>query len=97
MIGGVTVVNGQIVQFGSIDAAVKADGTSDSTQVQLTLEDTDGTIKALCDVSDLNKRPVWVYQWFEGLALTDKFLLFKGEINSAFHLERRRPNGQHST
>jgi hypothetical protein len=84
VIDGETVVHGQIIELGSIDAAVKVDGTSDSTQVQLTLEDTDGAIKAICDISDLNKRPVWVYQWFEGLDLDDKFLLFKGEINSPF-------------
>jgi len=77
-------VSGQIVEIGSIDSAMKADGSTDSTQVQLTLEDTDGAIKALCDVHDLHKRPVWVYQWFDGLDLADKFLLFRGEINSPF-------------
>jgi hypothetical protein len=69
---------GQIVDIGSIDSAMKMDGSSDSTQVQLTLEDTDGAIKAICDSHDLHKRPVWVYQWFDGLSLADKFLLFKG-------------------
>ncbi len=77
-------ISGQIVEIGSIDSAMKADGSTDSTQVQLTLEDTDGAIKALCDVHDLHKRPVWVYQWFDGLDLADKFLLFRGEINSPF-------------
>jgi hypothetical protein len=84
VVGGVTVVNGQIVDIGSIDSAAKVDGTSDSSQVQLTLEDTGGTIKTLCDSLNLHKRPVWVYQWFQGLALADKFLLFQGEINSPF-------------
>ena len=77
-------VLGQIVEIGSIDSAVKVDGSTDSSQVHLTLEDTDGRIKALCDRHDLNKRPAWVYQWFDGLGSTDKFLLFKGEINSPF-------------
>ncbi len=77
-------VLGQIVEMGSIDLTVKTDGSTDSSQVQLTLEDTDGAIKAICDVHDLHKRPVWVYQWFDGLTLSDKFLLFKGEVNSPF-------------
>lgn len=77
-------IRGQIVEIGSIDATVKTDGSSDSSQVRLTLEDTDGAIKAICGSHDLHKRPVWVYQWFEGLSLSDKFLLFKGEINSPF-------------
>lgn len=75
-------VRGQIVEIGSVDAAIKVNGTTDSTQMQLVLEDVDGAIKALCDAHDLHKRPVWVYQWFDGLELTDRFLLFKGEINS---------------
>ena len=66
VVGGVTVVSGQIIEIGSVDSAAKADGSTDSSQVQLTLEDTDGAIKALCDVNDLHKRPVWVYQWFRG-------------------------------
>jgi len=77
-------VRGQIVEISSIDSSVTADGSTDSTQVQLILEDTDGAIKAICDSHDLHKRPVWVYQWFDGLSLSAKFLLFKGEINSPF-------------
>jgi len=75
-------VRGQIVDLGTIDSTVQTDGTTDSTQVSLTLDDTDGAIKGIYDSLDLHKRPVWVYQWFEGLALADKFLLFKGEINT---------------
>lgn len=77
-------VLGQIVEISSIDSSVKADGSTDSSQVRLVLEDTDGAIKAICANHDLVKRPVWVYQWFDGLDLADKFLLFKGEINSPF-------------
>jgi hypothetical protein len=77
-------VNGQIVQISDIDFTVQVDGCTDSSQVQLVLEDTDGRIKALCDNHDLHKRPVWIYQWFDGLDLTDKMLLFRGEINSPF-------------
>lgn len=34
------------------------------------------------DTHDIHKRDVWVYQWFEGLDLSDRFLLFRGKISS---------------
>jgi hypothetical protein len=79
-----SAVVGQITSIGSIDSTVTDDTTTDSTQVTLTLDDTDGKIKVLCDTYDLHKRPVWIYQWFSGLSISDKFLLFKGEMNSPF-------------
>ena len=80
------LVLGQLIEVGSIDSAIKADSRGDSTQVRLVLEDTDGAIKGICDGHDLHKRPVWVYQWFDGLALADKFLLFKGGNQLAFRM-----------
>ena len=79
-----SAVVGQITNIGNIDSTVTDDTTTDSTQVTLTLDDTDGKIKVLCDTYDLHKRPVWIYQWFSGLSISDKFLLFKGEMNSPF-------------
>ncbi len=75
-------IRGQLVEIGTIDSAATADSSTDSTQVEIKLDDVDGQLRALFDTHDFHKRPVWIYQWFAGLALTDKFLLFKGEINS---------------
>ncbi|KKK80391.1 hypothetical protein LCGC14_2823960, partial [marine sediment metagenome] len=56
--------------------------TADSQEISVTLDDTDGKIKAVMDENDVHMRDVWVYQWFEGLDIADRFLLFKGKVNS---------------
>jgi len=72
----------RIVQVGNFDMAIQVDGASDSQQINITLDDIDGKLKALLDTYDIHKRPVWVYQGFQGLTINHKFLLFKGEISS---------------
>ncbi|KPK53358.1 MAG: hypothetical protein AMS22_07540, partial [Thiotrichales bacterium SG8_50] len=71
-----------IIQVGNFDMATMVTGTSDSQSISLTLDDIDGELKALLDQHDIHKRPVWVYQGFQGLTVAHKFLLFKGEITS---------------
>jgi hypothetical protein len=72
----------QIIQVGNFDMAIQVDGASDSQQINITLDDVDGKLKTLVDSYDIHKRPVWVYQGFQGLTINHKFLLFKGEISS---------------
>ena len=50
--------------------------------MSVTLDDTDGSLKAILDLADIHQRDVWVYQTFEGLDLADRFLLFRGQITS---------------
>ena len=69
-----------IQDASELDAVVTS--TSESQQVNVTLEDTDGHIKNLMDHHDIHKRPAWVYQWFDGFSQGDSILLFKGEVNS---------------
>jgi len=69
-----------IQDASDLDAVVTS--TTDSQQVNVTLDDTDGHIKNLMNFHDLHKRPVWVYQWFDGFGQGDSILLFKGEVNS---------------
>jgi len=77
------VLNGQIISLGNIDSVINSNGSSsDSQSVSVTLNDTDGVIKSIMDVSDIHKRPVWIYQTYQGLDDSDKFLLFKGQISS---------------
>ncbi len=71
-----------ILQVGDFDMATQIDGSGDSQQLSITLDDTDGVLKTLLDEKDIHKRPVWVYQGFQGLTVEHKFLLFKGEISS---------------
>ena len=77
-----TTVQGKIMELSALDSVVGVSGGSDSQSISLTIDDSDETIKNIFDAHDIHKRPVWVYQWFEGLPLTDKFLLFRGQVNS---------------
>ena len=68
--------------MASLDNTVKISEGGENASVEITMDDTDGSIKAILDANDIHKRPVWIYQWFEGLDLSDMFLIFKGQVNS---------------
>lgn len=75
-------IKGRILDIGGLDDVVQVTGGGQSQRLSITLDDTDGSLKEILDTQDIHKRSCWVYQWFEGLDTTEKFLLFKGEINS---------------
>ena len=76
-------VRGRVLEISGLDNVVQvSDRSSQSAQIHVTLDDTDGSIKAILDTHDIHKRPCWVYQWFSGLELSEKFLIFKGQINT---------------
>lgn len=78
----ITGARGKIIELPELDSVLSVTGGTDSHQIGLVLDDTDGHIKSIFNANDIHKRPVWVYQWFEGLPVADKFLIFKGQINS---------------
>ncbi|REJ65622.1 MAG: hypothetical protein DWQ31_16920 [Planctomycetota bacterium] len=78
----VGTIPGKILEVGTLDNVVNVSGNNDSQQLSVTLDDTDGTIKAILDSHDVHQRDVRVYQYFDGLALSDRFLLFRGKISS---------------
>lgn len=71
-----------IIQVGNFDAAMQVDGAGDSQQISIVMNDVDGVLKTLIDENDIHKRPVRVFQGFQGLTINHKFLLFKGELSS---------------
>ncbi len=78
---------GKILEVSGLDNTIVIQGvqagvSGDSQSISVTLDDTDGTIKQSMDTHDIHKEPAWVYQWFTGLATTEKFLVFKGQISS---------------
>ena len=75
-------IRGRIVEVSDLDNVVGVSDNSGSQELAVTLDDTDGTIKALFDAHDIHKRTARVYQYFAGLDLTDKFLLFSGKVSS---------------
>lgn len=78
----VQFINGRILDMSELDNIVSITNSNNSQEITITLDDTDGSIKAILDAHDVHKRTVNVYQWFDGLALSDKFLLFRGQISS---------------
>lgn len=75
-------IKGKILEISALDAVVNVSAGSDSQGISVVLDDTDGEIKDILDLHDIHKRPCWVYQWFQNLPTSDKFLLFKGYISS---------------
>ena len=82
-------IAGKIVELGDLDDVVAhiiaesgVTNSDTSQQIDVTLDDIDGSIKTIFDSYDVHKRSVRVYQWFEGLDLSDKFLVFAGKINT---------------
>jgi hypothetical protein len=75
-------IPGRIIEVGDLDNVVNVSDNSGSQQLSITLDDTDGTIKAILDSHDVHKRTARVYQYFSGLALSDRFLLFAGKVSS---------------
>ena len=80
---GAETIPGKIIELGNLDDALDITTYNNtSKQISLTLDDTDGSIKALFDRHDIHKRRVRLYQWFTGLNVSDKFLIFSGRINT---------------
>ena len=75
-------INGKILRLGDLDSILKIGSVGASGSLRVELSDTDGTIKDLWNITDIHKRPARVFQIFEGLIETDKFLLFSGEVSS---------------
>ncbi len=75
-------IKAAIIQLSDLDEVIKLDIGSTTANISMTLDDTDGEIKALMDQFDIHKAPVIVKQYFTGLALSDAFELFRGEIYS---------------
>lgn len=74
-------VKGRILDVSDLDNTINTQ-TGNSQSITITLDDTDGSIKEIFNGQDIHQRDVNVYQHFDGLDLTDKFLLFRGKITS---------------
>ena len=75
-------IPGKIVELSDFDDAANISGSGSSQELTIKLDDVDGTIKAILDSHDPHKRPARVYQYFSGLDLSDKFLLFGGRLTT---------------
>lgn len=78
----VGTIEGRILSVGALDNVIDVLNANSSQELEVVLDDTDGSIKAIMDTQDIHQRDVRVYQWFNGLAVSDKFLLFAGKVSS---------------
>lgn len=72
----------KIIGINDVVSQGKVDTLGSIATGSLTLDDSDGALKALVDTDILEGADVEVYQWFEGLADGDKLLLIKGKVSS---------------
>jgi hypothetical protein len=74
-------IKGKILSVANLDNVIDVQ-SSTSQSINVTLDDTDGSIKSILDSQDVHQRTARVWQHFHGLDLSDKFLLFAGQISS---------------
>ncbi len=74
--------SGKILEISRLDAIINVSSSSDSQEITIVLDDTDGTIKTYMESNDIHLTSAKMYQWFDGLDYNDKFTLFQGQINS---------------
>lgn len=82
-------IPGTIISVSSLDSIIKVGTGGTSQSLDVVIDDSDESIKAIIDAYDPHKRPVSVYQAFEGLLESDKFLLFSGTVVTPIRWDER--------
>lgn len=73
-------IDGRIQNITTINDTLNFSKNGTAQSVTVVLNDTDGRIKNIFNSVDIHRKTVWVYQWFTGIPLSDKFLIFRGVI-----------------
>lgn len=76
------IAEGRLLATSAIDDVVNYSNAGTSQSVTVTLNDTDNKLLTIFGNVDIHKRPVKIWQWFEGIPFSDKFLLFAGIMAS---------------
>lgn len=80
-ISGQPVV-GKILDISILDNVFVLSDNSESKEISITLDDTDGILKGIINNNDIHNRAVSVYHWDASTPVADRALLFQGVINS---------------
>lgn len=75
-------IPGKLLQINSIEDVTILAGSTSTTNLSITLDDTDGSLKNIFNVLDIHRRPVAVYQCFEGIPFNEKFVIYEGLLES---------------
>ena len=77
-------IRGRILSLGQLDSVLDITRSNTTQALDLVLDDTSGEIKRIIDTKDIHQIRVRVFQYFNGLPLSDKFLVFSGRLNTPF-------------
>jgi hypothetical protein len=69
-----------ILEMAGFDGSMMLEGSSDTQELALTLDDVDGHLRAIYNANDIHKRPARVYIQPKSLSSIHKILVFRGEI-----------------
>jgi len=75
-------VSGKIISISNLESVVKLDSQGQSQSLSVVLSDTEGDLKDVFNNNDIHGKSCKFYQWFDGLPLSERFVLYEGEINS---------------
>lgn len=75
-------IQGKLLTLSDVEDVINVSGNSSSTSVQVTLDDTDGSIKEIFNNTDIHRRRVQILQWFSDIPFGEAFPIFEGEIAS---------------
>lgn len=75
-------LDSRIISVANLEDVINVSRSGTSQSVTIVFDDTDRHLKNIFNNVDIHKKRVFIYQWFTGIPLTEKFLLFSGLIMS---------------
>ncbi len=81
---GNLLVQGKLLSISPINSDVNFEQNSQTSQVTVTLDDSDNSLLDILKTSPIHKRPAFVYIGFVGVPLSKMIRIFEGEIVSDF-------------
>ena len=66
-----------VISINQFDTTKVLQGSSDSQQTTITMNDVDGSLREIIDTQDIHLNAVRVYLTFQGLPIEEKALLFE--------------------
>jgi hypothetical protein len=73
-------IDGRIQSITNITDILNFSKNGSAQSVTVVFLDTDAKIKTIYNNVDIHRKKVWIWQWFHGIPLSDKFLIFQGVI-----------------
>lgn len=75
-------IDGKILEISTLNNIIKLEQGSHATAFSVTISDAEGILLGLINLTDIHKKPVTLFQYFNGLVFTDALPIFFGEVSS---------------